>query len=827
MDVSQKIKSLIAYNLENEDISFDKEYQKTFENEGLRKSEYILNILSSNNETAKEDFSEYLLVSIGGADGSEAEHLLKSTKIKKAILVEISDSAANAAKEKSKEILDKYGKELRVMQGDLTQRLEELIREMNDFKNTANNPGLVLSMQAVLHELPKRSPGFRLSVFFGQIFSVFNKNVFFAREPIRVERWPEIVEVKVGNATSGDLVKLANIINDKLSIAELETTAIANGYINIDSTLAVELLHKLIRSNSVNNFKYELGEQLTSIDTAILQKTIESHLGAATVTIEPTVTEGFKEAWRLHEVDVKDEHGSQLSFPNTHARIVAISINKQLPNDISKISRRSKRREKNEKQKSEINTISNRTDIRNYYRDNIEGVKSRFYVYGVGLGGFAGEYRELIQKKIREGVDVKILSLSPREEIFQIYFENQFYSLLGWKDFESGNGGKAQNDSKYLQDWVFEENLKILKEGGEKLIELRFYSSLPVGAIMIVDDTIFYSPSLVNNSDDNTTMVFEKEDKPYDKFNRYFDDLWASLNFSQSAIDTHILHSFNDRGCLIQSLRKRRRYKFKPEEIVENYGSFVDHAKHKLLYNELAPLFLQASSRNTKKEIEFIRSMEHVRGEAVEYIVDLGCGVGRHATILSAYYKVTAIDISETEIEIASKTKGAIFQVGDIRDWDTAEKPDLVICMWSTLNYLSTANDLDKFIDSCNRNMDDTGVLVLDLKNPTKVINKSYKRRSYSYPYEINLKIDKKVINKNVLNAIYTYDIKNLQTGESVYVTDQEINKKYELEDIRIAFSRSFSIEHVYGDYSTNSAFDDNSDRMIIVLKKISASRDA
>ena len=105
------------------------------------------------------------------------------------------------------------------------------------------------------------------------------------------------------------------------------------------------------------------------------------------------------------------------------------------------------------------------------------------------------------------------MALSPREEIFKIYFDKICFSLLGWKDYESGNIGKSRNESKYLQDWVFEENLKLIGEGKTKLIELRFYTSLPVGAIMIADETVFYSPSLVSNSDENTTMVLSLSPK--------------------------------------------------------------------------------------------------------------------------------------------------------------------------------------------------------------------------------------------------------------------------------------------------------------------------
>ncbi len=325
MDVKEKIDRLINYNISAEDVSFDDEYQKIFRDEGIRKSKYILEALSTNGKARNEDLAKYVFISIGGADGSEAEAILRDTRISKAISLEISDDACDKARQRGKTISNELNKDLIVVQGDATQRLPDVLRHMEKLKHDNDLVGMVLSAQAVIHELPRRSPNFRISVFFGQLFRVFENNMFFGREPIKTERWPDIVELKVGNASSESLVKLATIINDSLSITDLNATPIANGFINIDSTLALELLHKLIRAKSVSEFTYELDEQLTSLDPDVIKRTIENHIGYGTTTVEPTTTDGFKEAWEDHSVEVKDEQGGRLSFPITHARIISIS----------------------------------------------------------------------------------------------------------------------------------------------------------------------------------------------------------------------------------------------------------------------------------------------------------------------------------------------------------------------------------------------------------------------------------------------------------------------------------------------------------------------
>lgn len=325
MFVEDKIKKLLDYNNSSEDTSFDKEYQSTFSEEGIRKSKYILDFLDSNDEVSGEDLSKYLFVSIGGADGSEAESILKETNIDKAILLEISDDAAESARER-RDKLAKIDKTLAVFQGDATQRLGDVITRMKEFRDEENINGLILSIQAVIHELPRRSPGFRASTFFGQLFSVFDKNMFFGRETIEAERWPDIVAIKVGDATSESLSKLAVLVNDKLKITDFNVTPVAKGFVDMNKTLALETLHKLIRSKSVSEFRYELGEQLTSVNPDSMKNIIESHLERSTVHLETTTTEGFKKDWKGHSVEVKDEIGNPLSYPTTHARFIAVSI---------------------------------------------------------------------------------------------------------------------------------------------------------------------------------------------------------------------------------------------------------------------------------------------------------------------------------------------------------------------------------------------------------------------------------------------------------------------------------------------------------------------
>ena len=298
MDVEEKIKALMNFRNEKQRISFDADYQEIFSDEGARKSKFILETLATRPDVKNEDLDKYVFVSIGGADGSEAEQILRETRVGVAILVDISDEACEKARKKREKIKEETGKDLIVMQGDVTQRLEDVVRQLEDHKIRLKKSGLILSAQAVLHELPRRSPNFTESIFFGSLFRVYENNMFFGREPIRTERWPSRVQVRIGNASSDSLFALAEIINDRLSITNEAIAPVANGYVSLNSILALELIHKVIRTKSVSEFAHEIGEQLTSVQPDLLRKKIEFYLGAGKVSIETTNPGGF---WMLGE----------------------------------------------------------------------------------------------------------------------------------------------------------------------------------------------------------------------------------------------------------------------------------------------------------------------------------------------------------------------------------------------------------------------------------------------------------------------------------------------------------------------------------------------
>lgn len=306
-------------------IEPDVDYQSGFSEEGGRKAQYIVDDLRYRESQGMVRVSDLGYLSIGGADGSEIEFILSQTEISRGVIIEISDSGAERARERSK-ALSVLGKELLVVQGDAMGVLDQALEKLEQWLAEGAISGLVCSAQAVLHELPRRSPTYNLSVFIGKLFrkSEWSTCAFYSREPSRPQGWTESVMIRIPGVRGESLSKFATYTRDRLSMAGIPS-ALAGEWVGMPSMLAVETLHKLIRGNSLRRISYELGEQLTQFDPIAVKKQLEVLVSGMRVSVDSITTGGFKRALEDYAVEYVDDKSEPLPVPRTHSEIVGFA----------------------------------------------------------------------------------------------------------------------------------------------------------------------------------------------------------------------------------------------------------------------------------------------------------------------------------------------------------------------------------------------------------------------------------------------------------------------------------------------------------------------
>lgn len=312
----------------------DEKYQHGFSEEGKRKAQYILDFIENQVKGAGIDPRTMGYVSLGGADGSELEYVLRHTEIRHGVLLEYSDKANEYARFRA-EGLKRTGKTMHVLQGDALARLSDAADRLRQ----AGLAGVICSAQAILHELPMRSKHLfqekGWSGIFGELFAGFEHGAFVSREPCAPKNWPSRVRLRMPGVEAAKLKKLAELIAGELgrhAVGLNYGSVIVTGReeIQADSILAVETLHKVLRreekdpADQVGRFLVEMGERLTSFDATRIVEELHHRLGVRP-SFRYLTTDGFRELYEKYGIEATAvESPEPLPMPQTHATITAV-----------------------------------------------------------------------------------------------------------------------------------------------------------------------------------------------------------------------------------------------------------------------------------------------------------------------------------------------------------------------------------------------------------------------------------------------------------------------------------------------------------------------
>ncbi|NNE67503.1 MAG: class I SAM-dependent methyltransferase [Pyrinomonadaceae bacterium] len=98
-------------------------------------------------------------------------------------------------------------------------------------------------------------------------------------------------------------------------------------------------------------------------------------------------------------------------------------------------------------------------------------------------------------------------------------------------------------------------------------------------------------------------------------------------------------------------------------------------------------------------------------------ILDVACGTGEHAHILTEQYgyNVDGIDIEPAFVEIAqSKCTAGEFSVADMTDFDLGKEYDVVTCLFSAIGYVKTIENTTKAIGEFARHVRPGGIIIVE-----------------------------------------------------------------------------------------------------------------
>lgn len=159
-----------------------------------------------------------------------------------------------------------------------------------------------------------------------------------------------------------------------------------------------------------------------------------------------------------------------------------------------------------------------------------------------------------------------------------------------------------------------------------------------------------------------------------------------------------------------------------PQEIETMIKTSDDIAKQAYARMNLSG---QSWMRHTKEEVEFI--IESCGLKPGMSVIDMGCGIGRHANLLAEYgIMVTGIDYVDSNIAAARANAPvgscATFVLGDCREVDVrsndADNPyDAAICLYDVIGSYVSLESNQRILDNLAKHLKQGGMAVISVMN--------------------------------------------------------------------------------------------------------------
>jgi len=126
--------------------------------------------------------------------------------------------------------------------------------------------------------------------------------------------------------------------------------------------------------------------------------------------------------------------------------------------------------------------------------------------------------------------------------------------------------------------------------------------------------------------------------------------------------------------------------------------------------------------KNYELEVNYVRGLlDKYRPAVGSSILDLGCGTGKHAEILSKMgYVVQGVDLSEAMVNAATSRKyldcvvKPTFTMGDVRNIRLGKSYDFVISLFHVASYQTTSLDLKRMFLTASEHLKPGGIFIFD-----------------------------------------------------------------------------------------------------------------
>ncbi len=126
-------------------------------------------------------------------------------------------------------------------------------------------------------------------------------------------------------------------------------------------------------------------------------------------------------------------------------------------------------------------------------------------------------------------------------------------------------------------------------------------------------------------------------------------------------------------------------------------------------------LIYAAEGKDYLAESTEARSQITERSPDAKSLLDVACGTGGHLRYLKDWFEVAGLDVDPTMLAQARNTlPGVPLIEGDMRTFDLARKFDAIVCLFSSIGYMKSRDDLEAALLRMASHLAVDGTLIVD-----------------------------------------------------------------------------------------------------------------
>ena len=130
---------------------------------------------------------------------------------------------------------------------------------------------------------------------------------------------------------------------------------------------------------------------------------------------------------------------------------------------------------------------------------------------------------------------------------------------------------------------------------------------------------------------------------------------------------------------------------------------------------QIYDLIYQAVGKNYLTEAAVVDQIIQHHNDGAASLLDVACGTGAHLRHLRSRYEVVGFDLDPGMLEQARQALPDVtFVEGDMRSFRLAQRFDAVVCLFSSIGYMQSMEELDAAVGSMAAHLSPGGVLVID-----------------------------------------------------------------------------------------------------------------